>query len=118
MRNCQSRLTMTRAVSGLSGDASQFASAARRPVADCRRRSAALDQTLGNPGLHAIQLMVRIADLQDERGRRILGRVVDTANALAGRARLVQLDLVHLAPQRRALFAIFGRERVHHFVPD
>ena len=78
---CQSRFTITRAVSGLSGCATHFASASRRPVLlrtrfDLRRRRlAARRQHRGEAGCTSVALVRQLAALQQVRLRRRAGAV-------------------------------------------
>ena len=116
MRNCQSRFTMTRAVSGLSGEASQFASAARRPVAAAgsdRRRARSLS---GNPGSTGSRSVVIIPDFQNISGRRILLRVVDGQRG--GQRTGFSSSSWCIWRRSRPPLAVFGDECVHHFIPD
>ena len=111
------RFTITRAVSGLSGDASQLASAARRPAELAGISTLPLFEHREHTGLDLSQLVLHIADLQDVGGGRGLVAVRDGV----GRGRRIglrQLDLMQLLAQRGALLALFRRQRVHHFVPQ
>ena len=74
MRNCQMRFTITRAVSGFSRDASQFAKAVRRPVVPSGISKPALT-TRRNCRLHRVEAVVRIAHAQDIALRRSLARI-------------------------------------------
>ena len=114
---CQSRLTMTRAVSGLSGEAIQCASAqapARgAPVGprDLGRRIAAGDH-LHEPRLHLRAAALDIAADQEIRRRRLVAAGTLVQIAAGERRRNPALRAAHhlvaLAQRREAMVAVGG----------
>ena len=117
IRNCQMRFTITRAVSGFSGDASQFASAVRRPVRRLRESRKPPCITRGTAGSTGSRRIVRIAHPQHVSSAAPARRYSRTRRpSAADRARSASISCKSRA-QLRPLRPILRRHRRHHLVP-